>query len=213
MFIVYRKYFNFFALQVDHEADTDISLPVPITDTECKEGRSKRESLYVPDEDSQESEDDINYVQSESLKQLNRFLQLRDTSPVRHVLSVPWNVAQSRTKRRYLRKAEQCASAVMEVLAPEDSNCLWRELCEREVNRRTTGGKSCKEVELLQAFAESYLNAQHWSTRRQILSILADKLSFKEVQEFIPTLTSYRFDTTPCFMEEQNRFLAKKTGE
>lgn len=194
MFIVYRKYFNFFALQVDHEADTDISLPVPITDTECKEGRSKRESLYVPDEDSQESEDDINYVQGESLKQLNRFLQLRDTSPVRHVLSVPWNVAQSRTKRRYLRKAEQCASAVMEVLAPEDSNCLWRELCEREVNRRTTGGKSCKEVELLQAFAESYLNAQHWSTRRQILSILADKLSFKEVQEFIPTLTSYRFD-------------------
>ena len=141
MFIVYRKYFNFFALQVDHEADTDISLPVPITDTECKEGRSKRESLYVPDEDSQESEDDINYVQGESLKQLNRFLQLRDTSPVRHVLSVPWNVAQSRTKRRYLRKAEQCASAVMEVLAPEDSNCLWRELCERGVNRRTTGGK------------------------------------------------------------------------
>ncbi|CAH3031128.1 unnamed protein product, partial [Pocillopora meandrina] len=140
---------------VDHEADTDISLPVPITDTECKEGRSKRASLYVPDEDSQESEDDINYVQGESLKQLNRFLQLRDTSPVRHVLSVPWNVAQSRTKRRYLRKAEQCASAVMEVLAPEDSNCL---------------------------------------TRRQILSILADKLSFKEVQELIPTLTSYRSD-------------------
>ena len=80
-------------------------------------------------------------MQGESLKQLNRFLQLRDTSPVRHVLSVPWNVAQSRTKRCYLRKAEQCASAVMEVLAPEDSNCLWRELCEREVNR--TGGKSC----------------------------------------------------------------------
>ena len=73
----------FFALQFDHKADTDISLPVPITDTECKEGRSKRESLYVPAGDSQESEYDINYVQGESLKQLNRFLQLRDTSPVR----------------------------------------------------------------------------------------------------------------------------------
>ena len=155
-------------------------------------------------------------MQGESLKQLNRFLQLRDTSPVRHVLSVPWNVAQSRTKRRYLRKAEQCASAVMEVLAPEDSNCLWRELCEREVNRRTTGGKSCKEVELLQAFAESYLNAQHWSTRRQILSILADKLSFKEVQEFIPTLTSYRFDIArhhTLLHGRAERFLVKKTGE
>ena len=78
----------------------------------------------MPGGDSQESESDINYVQAESLKKLNRFLQLRDTSPVRHVLSAPWNVAQSRTKRRYLRKAEQCASAEMEVLAPEDSNCL-----------------------------------------------------------------------------------------
>ena len=54
--------FYFFALQFDHKADTDISLPVPITDIECKEGRSKRESLYVPGGDSQESEDDINYM-------------------------------------------------------------------------------------------------------------------------------------------------------
>jgi len=186
--------FYFFAPQVDCEIDTGIPLPVTITDSECKEARPKRESLYVPDEDSHESEDDVNYVQDESLKQLNRFLQVRDISPVRHTLSLPWNSAQSRTKRRYLRKAEQCVSAVMEVLAPEDSNCLWTELCEREVNRRTTDGKSWKDVELLQAFAESYLNAQHWGTRRQILSILADKLSFKEVQEFIPTLTNYRYN-------------------
>ena len=145
----------------------------------------------MPDKTSQESEDSLTDERDESREQLNRFLQARDISPVRHVLSVPWNEAQSHTKRRYVRKAEQCVSAVLDILAPEDSKCLWEELCERKGYLRTTGGKSRKDLELLEAFAESYLNAQHWSTHRQILSILSDKLSFKEVQEFIPTVTSF----------------------
>ena len=55
-------------------------------------------------------------------------------------------------------------------------------------------GRSEKEMELLNAFAESYLNAQHWSNRRQTLSLMADKLSLKEMREFIPTVTSYRYN-------------------
>ena len=51
-------------------------------------------------------------------------------------------------------------------------------------------GRSEKETELLNAFAESYLNAQHWSTRRQILSLMADKLPIKEMREFIPVTIS-----------------------
>ena len=88
----------------------------------------------------------------------------------------------------------QCVSAVLDVLAPQDSKCLWGELCESKGNLGITGVKRRQDSELLDAFAESYLNAQHWSTRRQILSMLADKLSFKEVQEFLPTVTSYRFN-------------------
>ena len=46
---------SFFALQVDHETDSDISFSIPTTETECK-GKYKRESFYVPDKASQESE-------------------------------------------------------------------------------------------------------------------------------------------------------------
>ena len=49
------------------------------------------------------------------------------------------------------------------------------------------------EIELLEAYAESYFNASHWSTRRQILSIMADKIPLKEFQHYIPGVTSYRF--------------------
>jgi len=87
---------------------------------------------------------------------------------------------------------------MLDVLAPENSQELWTELCDRHAVSRESQvvveGRSEKETERLSAFAESYLNAQHWSTRRQILSLMADKLSPKEMREFIPTVTSYRYN-------------------
>ena len=49
-------------------------------------------------------------------------------------------------------------------------------------------------MELLGAFAESYLNVQYWSTRRQILTLMADKLPLNELRKFITTVTSYRYN-------------------
>ena len=113
------------------------------------------------------------------------------------MLSVPWNTAHERTKCRYLWKAQQCIFAMLVVLAPENSQELWTELCDHHAVSRESQvvveGRSEKETELLSALAESYLNAHYWSTRRQILSLTADKLSLKEVREFIPTITTYRY--------------------
>ena len=84
--------------------------------------------------------------------------------------------------------------------APGSSHDLWRELCDHHMHavckerEDEVGGRSEKEVELLEAFAENYLNAQHWSTKRQILSLMADKLSLSELREFIPSITSYRYN-------------------
>ena len=116
----------------------------------------------------------------EPLKKLNDFLASRDVSPVRHKLSVPWESANERTKRRYSRKAKQIVQEVLEVIAPGQSEKLLATLGENLPSERT------------QALAESYLNATHWSTRRQILSILADKLSLKELTHYIPGVTPYR---------------------
>ena len=60
-------------------------------------------------------------------------------------------------------------------------------------------GRSEKETELLSALASFCigLNTQHWSTRRHILSLMADKVSLKEMREFIPTVTTSRATTLP----------------
>ena len=167
---------------------------------------ARRQSLYVPHDDTEESDDSdespmpVDSRPHESRNQLNRFLQIRDISPVRNPSSVSWKTANERTKRRYLRKARQSISAVLDVIAPGASEELWSELCERHMqavskeSQNEGVSRSEKEVKLLEAFAESYFNAQHWSTRRQILSLMADKLSLHELQEFIPTITSYRYN-------------------
>ena len=125
----------------------------------------------------------------EPLKKLNDFLASLDVSPVRHKLSVPWESANERTKRRYRRKAKQSVQEVLEVIAPGQSDKLLTTLGESLPSERIQA-----EEEILQALAESYLNATHWSTRRQILSILADKLSLKELTHYIPGVTPYRFN-------------------
>ena len=104
-------------------------------------------------------------------------------------MSVPWDSAHERTKRRYSRKAKQSVCQVLEVIAPGQSDKLWSVLGDNESLKRSQA-----DVELLEALAESYCNASHWSTRRQILSIMADKISLKELQRYIPGLTSYRFN-------------------
>ena len=45
----FNSFSSFLALQVDHETDTDVSLPTPINDAECKA------RLFVLDEASKES--------------------------------------------------------------------------------------------------------------------------------------------------------------
>ena len=43
----------------------------------------------------------------------------------------------------------------------------------------------------MECLPECYNNATHWSTQRQILSIMADKLTFKDLQRWILSLTRY----------------------
>ena len=46
---------------------------------------------------------------------------------------------------------------------------------------------------LMEALAECYQAASSWESRRQILSIMADKVRFSTLLRYIPGLTKYRF--------------------
>ena len=163
---------------------------MPITPSD-----KRRESIFVPD--LEESPLSIGLpklrgqrtMPDQSLDKLNEFLTYRDVSPVRHKLSVLWDDAHKRTKCRYTSKAKESIREVLEVIAPGQSKKLWAAVADNVQAERSQA-----EIELLEALAESYFNASHWCTRRQILSIMADKIPLKELQHYIPGVTSYRFN-------------------
>ena len=130
----------------------------------------------------------------EPIDHLNSFLRSRDISPIRYTLKTPWNDASGRTRRLHERKAKQAVSAVLGEIAPNDPDLLWESIMSSKQNE--TGNHTCSsglDKELMYTLANCYKNANEWDSRRQILSIMADKVSLATIQQWIPGLTSYRF--------------------
>ena len=137
---------------------------------------------YKPSESSDDSDNET--IRSDSSKdKLNEFLSSRDISPIRSKLKTPWHLTKERTKLHYVRKARQAVQAVIEEIAPEDTESLWEALLSSKACEFPLDTKDHADVTLIEALTECYNNAGHWSTRQQIISILADKISFKMLKK------------------------------
>ena len=145
-------------------------------------------SIYEPTEISMNMSGEIKDKQT-SRELLNQFLASRDVSPVRSSLTIPWDKAAERTKRYYTRKAQQIVSVALEEIAPESSEMLLTAL-----KSKSKDDRHCSDSTLLEALVECYTNAHNWSTCRQMSSIMADKVSFKILQSWIPDLSRYRYN-------------------
>ena len=107
------------------------------------------------------------------------------------------------TRRRHLSKTQQAVSAVLEEVAPKQSEKLWYSLVPSLTQKVSTDSESeDRDVDnvLMNALTECYSNASSWDTRRQILSIMADQVSFQTLKKWIPDLTRYRlqYSTQYC---------------
>ena len=92
----------------------------------------------------------------------------------------PWEEAAERTKRFLI--------AGLEEIAPHSAEMLLNSLQSSKEDERDI------DSTLMGVLVECYQNASHWSTRRQILLIMADKVSFKVVKTWIPNLSRYRYN-------------------
>ncbi|CAF4676452.1 unnamed protein product, partial [Didymodactylos carnosus] len=46
---------------------------------------------------------------------------------------------------------------------------------------------------VMEAIADAYSRSEHWSTKRQILPVVAADLPYRKIQGFIPDLTNWKF--------------------
>jgi hypothetical protein len=139
---------------------------------------------------SQYQPDDTFYVDESPRDKLNAYLESRDASPIRHALSTPWHEASERTKRHYLNKGWRVITTCLEELTPGQSERVLDSLAKSKFKVVDDS----LDHTLLEALCECYKNANHWSTRRQVLSIMADKVSFSELKKWIPDISRYRFN-------------------
>eukprot|EP00058_Branchiostoma_floridae_P015299 XP_002600787.1 hypothetical protein BRAFLDRAFT_95073 [Branchiostoma floridae] len=122
------------------------------------------------------------------------------------VLSVPWAEASQRTQRFHLQQASDAVSSVLQVLAPDDSYSLWKSLRDSRLADVALGvGANVIEMEILTALVECYNCANQSFTRRQILSIMADKYSFSELEKLMPGLTRYQVTAAKKHMYQHGR--------
>ena len=115
------------------------------------------------------------------------FLAYRDVSPVRHQLLTSWDSIVRRTQRYHIRKARQVVIAALEEIAPGNAEIHLNKLV---ISNDVTQTEDEADLTLVDALTECYKNASHWSTRRQILSIIADKVTYRTLQSWIPVCES-----------------------
>lgn len=106
-----------------------------------------------------------------------------------------WAEASVRTQKSHIAKAKALVVTGLDIIAPGDAGHLWTALRDSGAVEKELGmsGESPEEQKYLNALAETYRNASCWETRRQVLSIMADLITFKRIQYYIPGLTEYRF--------------------
>ena len=133
---------------------------------------------------------------SKTTDPLNDYLRTRGISSIRSRLQ---EEASERTRRYYVRRAGQCLSTLLQDIAPSDSGSLFKAVSSSGVIQRTLqcngeeATSSSVDETMMSALAECYRAADSWEMRRQVLSIMADKLTLNQLRHWIPDFSQYRF--------------------
>lgn len=102
---------------------------------------------------------------------------------------------QPKSQKRFFRQTQEIFKQILGVLAPHDDvGNLWTLFIKNCSQKSLANDALDKQSQLiLSSLAEAYENADHWTVRRQILSIMAKDFTLTTINRFIPGITEYRF--------------------
>ena len=92
----------------------------------------------------------------------------------------------------FLSRAKSIVQSLFSLLIRKSSEQFFKEFCSSYASQEKCliDGNFCTAM---RGISEAYSNADHWTTRREILSLVATKLSYSLIQSFIPGISLYRF--------------------
>lgn len=155
----------------------------------CKEESVEDDDFdYQPPDDIVSDED----LLKEKIMSLNTLLSACGSKKKINVTTSYRNLSH-RVKLRYVGLAKFILRSVTSVMAPNDADVLLQDVTNDVNTKELSVVLDGNFRQIMGGISEAYSNAETWQSRREILSIIAPKISFKLMQIFIPGLTSYRF--------------------
>ena len=152
-------------------------------------------ACYSPDISSDHDEEWIPTPQIRTnLSSLNGFISIseHDVSPVRGQLQLPVSKVSSSTSRYYKRKLQEICRAVLDCIAPGQSQALFELMTSEKV--QDIGILKPIEGSLVQRLIILYEESNSWITKQAILSIFVQDYSKSQLKEMVPGLTKWRID-------------------
>ena len=123
---------------------------------------------------------------------LERFMDLCDMKSLGSIMKCPWEDTTAKTHNQYVNKVSEIIAGVIKTVAPDSAPELWQAVMTNDkVSQFLQIPKPIND--LVQAIVESYKLAEKSQTRRQLLSIIANKVTYSELVAHIATLTRYEF--------------------
>lgn len=98
-----------------------------------------------------------------------------------------------KSQLNFQRQAKAILLFILKILAPNDYNQAWKDIIQSDIEETVEsyeiGGKFGI---IMNCIADAYTNANHWSTRRHLLSIVAQEVPLYILQKFIPDVTLWK---------------------
>ncbi|CAM4958230.1 unnamed protein product [Rotaria socialis] len=92
-----------------------------------------------------------------------------------------------KSRQNFLRQIKIILLFILQILAPNDFNQVWEDLIEFHIEEtKQSYNIDGKFGIVMGCISDAYGNANHWSTRRQLLSIVAQEVPLYIIQQFIP---------------------------
>ena len=160
--------------------------------------------MYLPDSE-EDDDNDKSENKANALEALNCFLVSTGKEPSPCTLQVPWETASKKTQAFYVSKVKEVITETVHTLAPNDTDNLLKatlnSITAGEINDQTLS----VNTGILMAVVESYNELSDPEERRQVLSIIADILPFKRLQELIPEVTRHQVTQAKKHKEQFGR--------
>ena len=98
-----------------------------------------------------------------------------------------------RVKLRYINLGKVIIQSMATLIASDDADSYIQDVLNHLDSKEPNIVLDGNFRQVMSGIVEAYNNAELWRTRREILSVVAPKISLKLMRLFIPDLTSYRF--------------------